>query len=92
MDEPRVTDGNDEPSNKPARHWWNSPLGVAATVVVWLAATYAKARIYTDNAWEAIGIIVFAYSAIGALTWAWIYGGKLREREEQRGRHDPPSA
>ncbi len=89
MDEHRQDGGNDR-SKKSGDRWWNSRPAVVVIIAVWLLANYGKARIYTDSAWEAIGTIVLAYGAVAVLTWAWIYGGKLREREEQKGPHDPP--
>jgi hypothetical protein len=90
MDEQRENSGSG-PSKNPGDRWWNSRPAFVVIIAVWLWANYAKARIYTDSAWEAILTVVVGYSVIGILAWAWIYGGKLREREEQRGRHDPPS-
>jgi len=90
MDE-QLEKGGGGSTKKAGDRWWNGRPAFAVMIAVWLWANYAKARIYTDSAWEAILTVVAGYSVIGVLAWAWIYGGKLREREEQRGRQDPPS-
>ncbi len=79
------SEGVPPPSHRQRRRNY---LTTGSLIGLWLLAWYGKARLAGAGAWEGILWVLGVVSVVGALVWAWDYGGKLRERDERQHGND----
>ena len=80
------------PANgSPRSPWWRrrEVLLTGAWIALALIALYGKALVVGGaGAWEGVLWVAALVTVVAVLLWAWVYGGKLRERDERDQRGD----